>query len=74
MLSTAAIMMLLEWQDRQREAVGPYPDRTTAKIYAHAIASAQAKAMQTFDRFNDLVGQEQAEEQPSESMEKVAGD
>lgn len=30
--------------------------------------------MQTFDRFNDLVGQEQAEEQPSESMEKVAGD
>ena len=28
---------------------------TTANIYAHAIASAQAKAAQTFDRFNDLV-------------------
>lgn len=28
---------------------------TTANIYAHAIASAQAKAAQTFDRFNDLI-------------------
>lgn len=28
---------------------------TTANIYAHAIASAQARAAQTFDRFNDLV-------------------
>lgn len=28
---------------------------TTANIYAHAIASAQAKAMQTLDRFNDLI-------------------
>ena len=46
---------------------------TTANIYAHAIASAQAKAMQTFDRFNDLVSQERAEEQPSEGMKKVAG-
>lgn len=43
---------------------------TTANIYAHAIASAQAKAMQTFDRFNDLVGQEQTEEQPSEGIKK----
>lgn len=28
---------------------------TTANIYAHAIASAEAKAAQTFDKFNDLV-------------------
>ena len=133
MLSTAAIMMLLEykqWQDHQREMVGDawedqdgrvftnelgtpvFPDSmtqwfsgfiarsgmpkvtvhslrhtyatlmiadgvplvvvskqlghtqtsTTANIYAHAIASAQAKAMQTFDHFNDLVSREQAEE------------
>ena len=31
---------------------------TTANIYAHAIASAQAKAAQTFDRFNDLVSKD----------------
>ncbi len=37
---------------------------TTANIYAHAIASAQAKAMQTFDRFNDLLA-------PGKSVEKV---
>ena len=43
---------------------------TTANIYAHAIASAQAKAMQTFDRFNDLVGQEPAVDQPPESKKK----
>lgn len=47
---------------------------TTANIYAHAIASAQAKAMQTFDRFGDLVGgQEQTEKQPSEGIKKAAG-
>ncbi|MEG2344248.1 MAG: site-specific integrase [Acidaminococcaceae bacterium] len=28
---------------------------TTANIYAHVIAAAEAKAAQTFDRFNDLV-------------------
>ena len=42
---------------------------TTANIYAHAIASAQAKAMQTFDRFNDIVGAEQA---PKQGTEKAA--
>ena len=47
---------------------------TTANIYAHAIASAQAKAMQTFDRFNDILGQEQAEKQPPERKKKAAGD
>ena len=46
---------------------------TTANIYAHAIASAQAKAMQTFDRFNDLIGQEQGEEQSPERKKKAAG-
>ncbi len=45
---------------------------TTANIYAHAIASAQAKAMQTFDRFNDLVGQEQTAEQIPEGKKKAA--
>ena len=43
---------------------------TTANIYAHAIASAQAKAMQTFDRFNDIVG---TEKPPEEGMKKAAG-
>ncbi|WP_298029735.1 site-specific integrase [uncultured Dysosmobacter sp.] len=43
---------------------------TTANIYAHAIASAQAKAMQTFDRFNDLVG---TKKQPLEGIKKAAG-
>ena len=43
---------------------------TTANIYAHAIASAQAKAMQTFDRFNDLVGTEKL---PEKGMKKAAG-
>lgn len=37
---------------------------TTANIYAHAIASARAKTMQTFDRFNDLVGQNRPKNSP----------
>jgi len=28
---------------------------TTANIYAHAIAFAEAKAAQTFDKFNDII-------------------
>ncbi len=44
---------------------------TTANIYAHAIASAQAKAMQTFDRFNDLVERDQVIEQSPESIKKA---
>ena len=43
---------------------------TTANIYAHAIASAQAKAMQTFDRFNDIVG---TEKPPKKGMKKAVG-
>ena len=43
---------------------------TTANIYAHAIASAQAKAMQTFDRFNDIVGTEQP---PEKGIKKAVG-
>ena len=46
---------------------------TTANIYAHAIASAQVKAIQTFDRFNDLVGQDPATEQSSEGITKAVG-
>ncbi len=40
---------------------------TTANIYAYAIASAQAKAMQTFDRFNDIV---ETEKPPEKGMKK----
>lgn len=35
---------------------------TTANIYAHVIASAEAKAVQTFDRFTDLVAPEAEDE------------
>lgn len=46
---------------------------TTANIYAHAIASAQAKAMQTLDRFNDLVVPEPPAEQAPENKKRAAG-
>lgn len=143
-LSTAAVMMLLEykaWQDRQRQQMGDawedqdgrvfttdtggplFPDSvtqwfsnfiarsgmpkvtihslrhtyaslmiadgvplvvvskqlghaqtsTTANIYAHAIASAQAKAMQTFDRFNDIIGQDQTEDLHQKQIKKASG-
>lgn len=39
---------------------------TTANIYAHVIASAEAKAAQTFDKFNDLI----ASDPPKEAPEK----
>ena len=45
---------------------------TTANIYAHAIASAQAKAMQTFDRFNDMVAGAEPEENAQEGGNKKA--
>ena len=35
---------------------------TTSNIYAHVISSAQARAMQTFDRFNDIVTRQDATE------------
>lgn len=48
---------------------------TTANIYAHVIASAQAKAMQTFDRFNDMVaGAEPEENAPEGGNKKAAGE
>lgn len=43
---------------------------TTANIYAHAIVSAQAKAMRTFDRFNDIV---RAEKPSGQGMKKATG-
>ena len=46
---------------------------TTANIYAHAIASAQAKAMQTLNRFNDLVTPDPPAEQAPEDKKKAAG-
>lgn len=39
---------------------------TTANIYAHVIASAEAKAAQTFDKFNDLITEEKTPEKPTE--------
>ena len=35
---------------------------TTANIYAHVIASAEAKAAQVMDRFNDIVIREEHQE------------
>lgn len=52
--------------------LGHAQSSTTANIYAHAIASAQAKAMQTFDRFNDIVAQNVANAKIE--RKKAAGD
>lgn len=42
--------------------LGHAQSSTTANIYAHVIASAEAKAAQTFDKFNDLIVEDEAEE------------
>jgi len=42
---------------------------TTANIYAHVIASAEAKAAQTFDRFNDIITPEDAPPEPEPVVE-----
>lgn len=42
---------------------------TTANIYAHVIASAEAKAAQTFDKFNDLVTKERTPKEPKKPAE-----
>ena len=47
---------------------------TTANIYAHAIASAQAKAMETFDRFSDLVDPKISDNQAPPIKTKTAGE
>ena len=39
---------------------------TTANIYAHAIAAAEAKAAQTFDKFDDVILQEEIPEEQAE--------
>jgi integrase len=44
---------------------------TTANIYAHVIASAEAKAAQTFDKFNDIVLQEEQEIKKPKKPAKV---
>lgn len=46
---------------------------TTANIYAHVIASAEARAAQTFDRFNDIIAPAAAEPQqaPAELPQKI---
>ena len=43
------------------KALGHAQASTTANIYAHVIASAEAKAMETFDRFDDVVAVKKAE-------------
>ena len=48
---------------------------TTANIYAHVIASAQARAMETFDRFSDLVGGKTSpSDSKPEAKTKAAGE
>ncbi len=42
---------------------------TTANIYAHVIASAEAKAAQTFDKFNDIVAPEEKPTEPEPMVE-----
>ncbi|WP_024834219.1 site-specific integrase [Ruminiclostridium josui] len=44
---------------------------TTANIYAHVIVSAEARAAQTFDKFNDIIVQEEAPKKPTESRRKI---
>lgn len=44
---------------------------TTANIYAHVIASAEAKAAQTFDKFNDIIVQEEAPKKQTENRRKI---
>ena len=43
---------------------------TTANIYAHVIAEAEAKADQTFDRFGDLIA---PKGQTTAKQKKAAG-
>ena len=43
---------------------------TTANIYAHVIAEAEAKADQTFDRFGDLIA---PKGQSTPKQKKAAG-
>jgi len=49
--------------------LGHAQSSTTANIYAHVIASAEAKAAQTFDKFNDLIVEDEAEEVPKKPAE-----
>lgn len=44
---------------------------TTANIYAHVIASAEARAAQTFDRFDDVLIPEEARPAPVKISEKA---
>ncbi len=60
----------LRWQDVN------FDDQTiticqtsSANIYAHVIASAESKAAQTFDRFNDIVPPEA--EEPAKKIKKI---
>lgn len=42
------------------KALGHAQTSTTANIYAHVIASAEAKAMETFNRFDDIITEKKA--------------
>lgn len=52
------------------DQLGHAQPSTTANIYAHVIASAKARAAQTFDKFNDIVTPEEAPKEP-EPLVKV---
>ncbi|MFZ3130934.1 MAG: site-specific integrase [Desulfosporosinus sp.] len=49
--------------------LGHAQTNATANIYAHVIASAEAKAAQTFDKFNDLIMGDEEEEAPKKPAE-----
>lgn len=53
--------------------LGHAQSSTTANIYAHVIASAETKALQTFDRFNDIIAPEPPTQAPPLTG-KAAGD
>lgn len=46
---------------------------TTSNIYSHVIKSAEAKAAQTFDKFNDLIVKEVPKEEPKK-QKKATGE
>lgn len=44
---------------------------TTANIYAHVIASAEAKAAQTFDKFNDIIAKDEGEPEEPVKLRRI---
>lgn len=44
---------------------------TTSNLYAHVIASSEAQAAQTFDKFNDILAPELAEKDPPAKIQPI---